>query len=70
MNQLVKNLLDLSALEWNERLDSKTIDLTEQSASVFEEFDEIIQAAGIRLSLNMDVPIRMSADKKNKAGTD
>jgi len=64
MNQLVKNLLDLSVLERNERLDSNTINLTKLSASVFEEFDEIIQAAGIRLSLNINVAASLSADRE------
>jgi len=62
MNQLVKNLLDLSALERNETLDSKLTDLTELARSVFKEFNEIIQSAGIRLLLDMEDAIRLPVD--------
>lgn len=64
MNQLVKNLLDLSALEQSEELELQSLDLTELATSVLEEFDESIWAAGIRLSLNMEESVLLSADKE------
>ena len=64
MTQLVKNLLDLSTLERNEALDSEIIDLVELSTSVFEEFNEIIEGAGIRLSLDMEDAVPLLADKE------
>jgi signal transduction histidine kinase len=64
MNQLVKNLLDLSALEQNEGFNPEIINLTELATSVFEEFDEIIQDAGIHLSLEMKETIHLPADKE------
>ena len=64
MNRLVKNLLDLSTLELNNTLDLEMIDLSRLTASTFEEFSEIIRAAGIRLSLNAGDHILQLADKE------
>ena len=64
MNQLVKNLLDLSALEQDGGFEPENINLTELAASIFEEFDEIIQAAGIRLSLDMANTVHLPADRE------
>ncbi len=64
MNQLVKNLLDLSALEQNGGFDPETINLTELATSVFEDFEEIIQATSICLSLDMKDTIHLPADKE------
>lgn len=64
MNRLVKNLLDLSALEQSEELGLQSLDLTELAASVLEEFGEIIQAADIRLLLNLEENVQLAADKE------
>jgi signal transduction histidine kinase len=64
MNQLVKNLLDLSALEQHETLDLKPIDLTKLVVSVFGEFAEIIQAASIYLSLDIGEDVLLRADRE------
>lgn len=64
MNHLVKNMLDLSALEQNETLDSESIDLTQLAVSIFDEFKEIIQAAGIRLSLDIKKSVCLEGEKQ------
>ncbi len=64
MKQLVKNLLELSALELNETLDARPVNLTELSESVFQEFDDIIETAGIELSLETSGPIQCSGDRE------
>jgi two-component system, OmpR family, sensor kinase len=64
MSQLVKNLLDLSALERNETLDLETVDLTQLVTSILKEFDELIQAADICLSLDMEKTVHLQADKQ------
>ncbi|MBU0944806.1 MAG: HAMP domain-containing histidine kinase [Proteobacteria bacterium] len=64
MKQLVKNLLDLSALEQNEVLHSEPIDLSRLAASIFAEFEEIIQEATIRLSLHIEDKVQLLADRE------
>ncbi len=64
MNRLVKNLLDLSALEQDGGFEPEIINLSELAASIFEEFDEIFQAAGIRLSLDMADAVHLPVDRE------
>ena len=64
MNQLVKNLLDLSTLELNNTLRLETINLSELAALIFEEFSEIIQTAGLHLSLDIESDIHQQADRE------
>ncbi len=62
MDRLVKNLLDLSALEGRETFSAQTIDLSNLMTSVVAEFQEIIEAAGIHLVLEVEKTVRIQAD--------
>jgi signal transduction histidine kinase len=62
MDRLVKNLLDLSALERRETFSPKTVNLSDLITSVVSEFREIIEAAGIYLLLNIEEAVRVEAD--------
>lgn len=64
MDRLVKNLLDLSALELKESYKPEIFDPAELATSVFREFNEIIQAADIHLSLNLEEKVCLQADKE------
>ncbi len=64
MNLLVKNILDLSALELNSALDLTPLNLTKLATSIFHEFDDIIKTAGIQLSLNMEKAVQLPGDKE------
>ena len=64
MDRLVKNLLDLSALELKETYEPMKWDLAGLTHSVFEEFAEIIKAANIRLTVVMPEPFPIRADRE------
>ncbi|SDO59178.1 sensor histidine kinase [Desulforhopalus singaporensis] len=64
MNQLVKNLLDLSILEFNNTLEPEIVDLSELTSSIFEEFQDIIQNRDINLSLDITDNVHLLADKE------
>ena len=65
MDRLVKNLLNLSALELEPCFEPVRVDLSALAGSVLQEYNEIVQAAGIvlRTAIQQDVSIR--ADKDN-----
>ena len=64
MDRLVKNLLDLSALELKKTYEPGELDLARLTHSVFEEFAEIIKAANIRLTVVMPEPFPIHADRE------
>jgi len=64
MDRLVKNLLDLSTLELNNSFTSSAVDLTALVISVLQEFDEIIEAAAIRLTVNVQKGVHLQADEE------
>lgn len=64
MDRLVKNLLDLSALELGETCAMGSFDLSRLAASVLAEFEEIIQAANIQIEQHTDKSIYVQADKE------
>ena len=62
MDRLVKNLLDLSALELQAACDPEELDLVELTATVFTEFEDIIRANNIELSLELPGSAFIRAD--------
>ncbi len=64
MDRLIKNLLDLSALELKDTFDSCTVNLTTMVNSVLQDFSEIIFAANIQLIVDIHPNIRMQADEE------
>lgn len=65
MDRLVKNLLDLSALELKETFTSTQVDLARLISTILSEFDEIIQASDIRLDIEMEKSVFLSGDEEN-----
>lgn len=63
MDRLVKNLLDLSALELKEIFNTEPINLTDLANDIFVEFTDITRAADIHLSLDVPENIHLQADK-------
>ena len=62
MDRLVRNLLDLSALELNRSFIPREIDVTELVKSVLQEYKESIEAANIRLHTDIQKQISMQGD--------
>jgi signal transduction histidine kinase len=54
MRRLVKNLLDLSALEIRERMDFEELNLSDLANSIYEDFADVLEARHIDLSI--DIP--------------
>ena len=64
MNRLVKNLLDLSALDLAESLDPDTVDLTKLANSLLLEFDDIFKAESIQLTVDIQENVTLLADEE------
>ncbi|HKJ30853.1 MAG TPA: HAMP domain-containing sensor histidine kinase [Balneolales bacterium] len=64
MRRLVKNLLDLSALEIKESMDFEELNLSELAKSVHEDFVEVVEARHI------DVAIRIPEELRIMGGRD
>jgi len=64
MDRLVKNLLDLSALDLTDSLDSDTVDLTALANSLLLEFDDIFKAASIQLNVDIEENVSLLADEE------
>jgi len=64
MDRLVKSLLDLSVLEFRETFSPEAVDLHLLVSCVLAEFKEIIQAAEIHLSVNLEEIVRVKADEE------
>ena len=64
MDRLVKNLLDLSTLDFTESLDPATVDLTELANSLLLEFSDIFRAASIRLTVDIQENVSLQADEE------
>ncbi len=64
MDRLVKNLLELSVLEFRETVNPETIDLTALVEEIIAEFKEIIQTAGIELLLTLEDNVLIKADEE------
>lgn len=63
MERLVKNLLDLSALQRQETCELTQIDLARLLSTLLAEFKEIFQAKGIDLRVDLEDPVRLSGDE-------
>ncbi len=64
MDRLVKNLLDLSALDLTESLDSATVNLTKLANSLLQEFEDIFRASSIQLTVDIQENVTLLADKE------
>lgn len=64
MDRLVKNLLNLSALELKESLELEDFSLTDLIGSVLEDFTDVIAARKIRLEINLPENLRILGDKE------
>ncbi|MDH3330419.1 MAG: ATP-binding protein [Desulfobulbaceae bacterium] len=64
MDQLVKNLLDLSALELKNTYEPEEYDLAGQIDSVLKEFTEIFETENIRVAVNMPEKFFIYADRE------
>jgi two-component system OmpR family sensor kinase len=69
MSRLVKNLLDLSALELKQRLDLKEINLVELLKSVLRDYEVVFSAEKIDIQADMPpkLPIKGDWDKLQRA---
>jgi signal transduction histidine kinase len=65
MSRLVKNLLDLSALELKERLDLKEINLAELLKSVLGEYEVVFNAKKIDIQADMPPKLNIKGDWDN-----
>ncbi len=65
MSRLVKNLLDLSALELKERLDLKEINLAELLKSVLREYEVVFSAKKIDIQADMPPKLHIKGDWDN-----
>ena len=63
MERLVKNLLDLSALQRQETCELKEIDLSRLFSTLLTEFAEIFQAEGIHLHVHLEDSVYLSGDE-------
>ncbi len=64
MDRLVKNLLDLSALELKKTCTLMNVDLTRLISTVLSEFEEIIQAVEIHLSVDLEDAVSLPGDEE------
>jgi len=64
MDRLVKNLLDLSALELQDSFETTSLDLGKLAASVLQDFQNNIQVAGIRLTTDIQNNVRLQGDEE------
>ncbi len=64
MDRLVRNLLELSVLELRETFRTTTLNLPALVADILSEFKEIIQAAGIDLSSDLEDAVFIEADEE------
>lgn len=64
MNRLVKNLLDLSALELSETCNNENFSLNELIESVVEDFQPLIHGENINLMVQMDDACQVRADRE------
>jgi len=63
MSRLVKNLLDLSALEFSETLAFEKFFLNDLVDSIVEDFQPLTQQQNIRLTMQMDDRITVNAER-------
>ncbi|HHB76002.1 MAG TPA: HAMP domain-containing histidine kinase [Desulfobulbus sp.] len=64
MDRLVKNLLDLSALQLKETVTLMRVDMTQLISTILSEFEEIIQTSDIHLNLELKDSIFLSGDEE------
>lgn len=64
MNRLVKNLLDLSALELTETCEEKIFAFSELARSVLEDFQPLIEDQGIHCAVKLDDRLNLLADRE------
>lgn len=64
MNLLVKNLLDLSALELTETCEAETFSFHELARAVLEDFQPLIEDQGIHCAVQIDDRLNLLADRE------
>jgi len=64
MDRLVKNLLDLSALELKDSFQLGTVDLTTMVYSVLQDFKEMMTAPALHLTTDIQPDIQLQADRE------
>jgi len=64
MDRLVKNLLDLSALEHEDKLELSDFSLSEVVKTVMDEFYDLILAKKIHFKANLSKTLRVRADRE------
>ncbi|MHB8789512.1 MAG: sensor histidine kinase [Desulfobulbaceae bacterium] len=64
MNRLVKNLLDLSALEMSETCEAETFAFSELARSVLEDFQPLIEDQSIHCAVQLDNRLNLHADRE------
>ncbi|MDY0376526.1 MAG: HAMP domain-containing sensor histidine kinase [Desulfobacterium sp.] len=62
MSHMVKNLLDLSRLEQQETLTSEQVDLTALANRVFDDYEELLTAKGLRPRLHLEKDLIVQGD--------
>ncbi|MCF6188128.1 MAG: HAMP domain-containing histidine kinase [Desulfobulbaceae bacterium] len=64
MDRLVKNLLDLSALDLTDSLDPAKVNLSVLADSLLLDFDDIFRAASIQLTVDIQENVTLLADEE------
>ncbi len=65
MDRLVKNLLELSTLELKETFTPTQVDLAQMLSMILHQFEEIMQASGIQLKVEMEDSVFVHGDEDN-----
>ncbi len=65
MDRLVKNLLELSTLELKETFTPTQVDLAQMLSMILNQFEEIMQASGIHLKVEIEEPVFVHGDEDN-----
>ena len=63
MSRLVKNLLDLSALEMKESIDFEELSLSELVTSVHENYAEVVDARQIKVAIDIPEDLRIRGNR-------
>jgi signal transduction histidine kinase len=64
MDRLVKNLLDLSALELKDRFETSSLDISRLAASVLQDFQKNIEISEIKLTADIQNGVQLQGDKE------
>ena len=64
MDRLVKNLLDLSALELKDGFETTSLDISRLALSVLQDFQKNIEISGIKLTTDIQNGVHLQGDKE------